>query len=144
MTDVFAKSAERAKASIEKKGRTIKLFKLNEQPDNAAKPWQGSGKRPNKGQRGAEIPVIGVFVPLGQNQGAGLGIDMRSIDGRKVRYSQTCLIAGDSIPSAFSEDDVRTISHVDDSGRIWSVKARGELRPANLTVLYALGLEASA
>jgi hypothetical protein len=144
MTDVFAPAAARAKIAIEAKGRLVELVKLNETPANAARPWEGSSSssaEPHVSKKGATIPVKMVFVPA---SGSGFGRMLSNNGTLKIAYSQVGLLAADSIPARFEPEDVRLASKVIDGDRVWAIVTRGELKPATKSVLFVLGLEASA
>lgn len=137
MADRFLGNARRAKASVERSGRLVQLFKLNRDASDSTKPWRGNAERPHPSEGGAEIPVIVAFVPP---RGTFFGRDTFVEDGKTKRITEAGLLASDSIPSPFTPADVRECDHVRDGDRILRIVFHGELRPAETSILFELGL----
>jgi len=139
--DPFTAAAARAKTSIEAKGRRVEFYKVNRTPDDPTKPWLGTTDAPHASRGGASISVIAVFVPAGQGRGGALGKLATTDEGRvSVAYEQECLVAADSIPAPHTAAELLECDRVRDGSQVWTVAARGELKPAGRSVLFSFAL----
>ena len=132
----FVKLAATAKRLVEKNGREVQLVKRNRTSSDPAQPWRGNDGALSVAQGAASLTAIGCFVPA---SGSGLGRLVQDVTGRLVTaFEQVGLIASDSVADA----DLSGFDYVVDGAVQWKIEARGELRPANKSLLWVMGLKA--
>lgn len=139
----FARAAASAKRLVEANGRAVTLYKANREPDDAAKPWRGSSAAPAVSQDGLAVSgVIMAFVQPGGGLGGLLGrLASDAAGSLEVQFEQVGLLSSSSVIAAgFTAADVLACDTVKDGDQVWRVVARGELRPAADSLLFALGL----
>lgn len=139
----FARAAATAKRLVEANGRPVTLYKANRDPDDAAKPWRGTSSAPAGSQDGLAIQGVRMaFVQPGGGLGGLFGRLAANADGElRVNFEQVGLLASSSVTAAgFSASDVEKCDAVKDGDTVWQVVARGELRPASGSLLFAVGL----
>ncbi len=111
---------------IDKHGRLVEFQTVSTLPKDPAKPWLGS----------AEAPVVigefmGVEVPY---KGNDFGEEWSMATGLFKDVASVLLVAGQSV-------NLEECTLVVDEGHVTKIAWVQRLRPANLTVLYAFGLE---
>lgn len=135
----FVKAAATAKRLVEANGREVVLFKRNRTPDNAAEPWRGVSGVPTAPEGGLSMTVTMSFVP---HFGSGFG-KMVTDDGsgKGTQFDQIGLLASTSLPAGRTFLDVEQCDTIRDGDNIWKVERREHLRPADDSILFALGLK---
>jgi hypothetical protein len=111
---------------IDENGRDVTFQRLDATAADAAKPWKG----PAAPTVAESLPKKAVFLPhTGANS---LGKDF--IDESLLkRCEQLALIDG--------EDDLSVFHQLSDDGKVWRIEWLKELKPADITVLYAIGVK---
>ena len=117
---------ELARELISEEGRSVTFQRLSAVPANNAKPWWGAGAPTVE----ASVTTLAVFLP----DGSGFG---KMIEDNELFKSadQMLLVA----PPETGED-LGTFHVVVDGGSRWRIEVAKELKPANLTVLFAMGV----
>jgi len=135
MTD-FAKAAATALRLVEANGRAVVLFKVNRDPDDPARPWEGVSGAPTVPEDGEIVPAIVAFVPA---TGGGFGKMIQDADGTlNVAFEQVGLLASSSMPPGSDPEEFDSIR---DGADLWKIVARGHLRPSTQSILFVLGLK---
>jgi hypothetical protein len=138
-----ARMAQIALRLIEENGRDTVFVKFNRTPDDPAAPWQGSSATPATAAEGDRQPARAAFVPP---QGAFFGRSIGPFDPRRARsvdetsferLDQVALIAAAGLPSTV---DLETFDAVEDGGRAWRIVNVETLKPADIPLVYAVGL----
>lgn len=131
----FLKSAATAKRLIEKNGRLVQLLKANTAPDNPAEPWLGNSNAPSTGEGGDSRDVKVAFVPP---SGSGLGRSVvQALSGNGKRLDEIGLIASASLPAGVN---LEGFDRVRDGSDIWQIVGMHHLKPADVSILFAIGL----
>lgn len=107
-------------------GRTITLQRLDGTAGNAAQPWRG----PATPTVAFATSVPGVFVPA---SGAELGEEWLSAQ-LLASCSEVLLVAPDNV------NDFTTINQIVDRTQTFGVQWVKALRPADIPLLYAMGV----
>ena len=135
----FVKLAATAKRLIEKNGRAVTLYRRERTPAVSSDPWRGT---PASAKPEATLgPVKMAFVPAG---GSGLGKMITDASGQLTKeIDQVGFLAADSVVALSpAEPDVKKYDTlVDGSERAYKIQQVGELKPADTTVIYFLGLK---
>lgn len=127
----FVKLAATAKRLIEKNGRVVSLFKRSTTPANASQPWRGATALDASGN---PLNVIACVVPAA---GSGFG-RRRVVDGELAEaFEQVALVAASSLPA---DTELERFSTVVDGKRTWKIDAVDKLQPADVPLVYVLGL----
>lgn len=129
---------------MEENGRSVTLFKVNRDPDDAGEPWRGTSTPAAPGSGGLEIPdVIIAFVPVSASESSGSGFGKLIADAAGElgsEFNQVGLLASDSLPTGVTPMNVEECDAIRDGADIWKIVSRGHLRPASTSVLFILGL----
>lgn len=143
----YARSAATAKRLIEKAGRTIKLFRANDVPADASKPWLGADQAasPAAAAGGLTVTCKAAFVPA---SGSGFGRDFRdrkaTISGREGStlkdVTQLALIASESVKPAGT--DLGQFDSMLDGDTILRIHSAQELKPGTVSLMWELGVGA--
>jgi len=123
----YVRSLALAQRLITANGRTVAVQKLSSTPADVNKPWEGT-----------TLPTVAttvspkaVFVP---HTGAG-DLGKYLVDEELLkRCDQVVLIAYDGT------NDLGTFTQVQDGGSTWKIVWVRELKPGDLTILYAIGV----
>lgn len=120
----YAKIAVTVNKLIDKNGRFTIIQKIANNGDGTEKPW--------KSEPGIElsVEVKGVFVPAFNSE--NLGLDFISPD--LFSRADEILLVGPN-PNDFS-----TFHSVVDGGLTWGIKFVQVLKPADIILLYAIGV----
>lgn len=110
---------------IAQHGREIVLQELSLVPKDPLKPWLGTSEQPIN-----HTGIMGVMVPYSGNE---FGSNWNN-NGVFKEVAEVILVAGQPV----SLDDCKLIQ---DEGATYKIAWVQKLRPANLTVLYAFGIE---
>jgi hypothetical protein len=122
----YAAALELAVTLIDANGRSVTFQELSATPVDAAKPWKGAGTP----TVASTVVKKAVFLP---HTGAiSLGKDFIDSDLLK-RCEQFALVDG--------EDDLSVFHQVLDGSTVWRIAWIKELKPADLTILYAVGVK---
>lgn len=116
----YVKAAQKAKTLIEANGRTVTLYRKNQTPADAAKPWRSPA---------ATVNVVvaspkAVFYPIEEKDEEG---------GLMRRGEQKMMIAHDSIDPA---TDLTDLDHVSDNGVIYKVVQACPIKPGDVMIAY--------
>jgi hypothetical protein len=115
-----------AERLIAKHGRSTVFKTLSAGPSDITKPWKGAGV----GQTpGTLATALAVFMP---HKGLNFGTDFLSEELLKD-CTELCLVAG-------SAGNLETCNLVEDGGKDFKVTWVSRLKPADLTLLYAIGI----
>jgi len=127
----FVKLAATAKRLIEKNGRTVSLYKRSTTPANTLQPWRGTTALDATGD---PLDVIACVVPAA---GSGFG-RRRIVDGELAEaFEQVALVAASSVPDGA---DLERFSTMVDGKRAWKIDAVDKLQPADVPLVFVLGL----
>ena len=131
----MVKAAATAKRLIEENGRTVTFYKLNRDPDAPAEPWLGTSTPPDPLADGDFFDAIVSFVPP---SGTGFGRSVADQAAQlNVTLQQIGLLASDSIPVGVNVEEFDNISDGPDN---WKIVVRDHLRPADVSIMFAVGL----
>lgn len=133
----FTKSRTLAQRLIEKHGRLATLVRTAAAPSDPTKPWKEED--PNVEPLSVLGPVLVCFVGIGGQLGRDFVAPARELG---VRISEVGLLAALSVEAlAPDEPDPGKYQTLEDGERVFRIVKVQELRPAELPVLYYLGLE---
>lgn len=122
----YARAVQLAARLILKNGRQTTLQRLSATASNPAQPWKGPGS-PTVAET---FQTAAVFLPhTGEVDLGKYLVD----DELLKRCEQVALIAGGSV-------DLTTFTRFLDGSQIWKIEWVRELKPADITVLYAFGV----
>lgn len=122
----YIKLAAQARKLIAQYGRTVTLQRLDGTPGNAAKPWEGPATPTVAFAQG----VPAVFVPA---SGADLGT--KWVSAQLLASVSEVLLVGPDLVNDFSN-----INQLIDEGQTFAISWVQMLKPANQTLLYAMGI----
>ena len=117
---------ELARELIAEEGRTVTFAKLDPTAADPNKPWKGAGTPTLTGQ----VSTLAVFLP----DGSGFGKMIE--DNELFKSSEQMLLVA---PPSTGED-LGEYNLVVDGGVRWKINVTKELKPADLTVLFAMGV----
>lgn len=127
----FTRLAETAKRLIDENGRSIKIIKLNQTPDDNAKPWRGNDN--SRTSPADEIDTKGVFVDI-----AGLAsLGNITVDEELIKRSEMFVILN---AIDFGSSQGEDFEEVQDNNISWKIEGVRKLQPADTTVMYYMGL----
>ncbi|QDP61611.1 MAG: hypothetical protein Tp138OMZ00d2C19078261_72 [Prokaryotic dsDNA virus sp.] len=131
MPEFYERMAATANRLITKRGRDLRLVRLDQDAGDTQRPWWGPGDNPNE----QFLPLKGVFVPPGTVrqfglQSLGLGTEIEDM----IAWSEQIIIV------AQGENDLRLYKEVDDGGVRWGVVASQILKPGTTTLLGFIGV----
>lgn len=117
---------ELAREMIEEDGREVQFAQLSAGPADPDKPWKGAG---------APTPInlvttFAVFLP----DGSGLG--KITEDNELFKTSENVLL----VAPPTSGENLETYHVVLDGGQRWKINVVKTVQPADLAVLYAMGV----
>lgn len=121
----FARAVALAQRLINKNGRSVTIQRLDATAADSNKPWRGAGE-PTVAQ---EVPQKAVFLPSSGTDLGGLVTD----DELLKRAEQVCLVAGDT--------DLTGFNIISDDSIKWKIEWIQVLKPADVIVLYAIGVK---
>lgn len=117
-----------ARRLIDREGRSVTFGKLDASSADPERPWKTSGNNPAN-LTGA-VDCIAVFLPDGS--GFGKGIE----DNDLFKSSEQMLL----VAPPTTGEDLGAHNVVIDGTRRWKINVTKELKPADLTVLFAMGV----
>lgn len=117
---------EMAREMIEEEGRSVTFRKLSKVALDAAKPWRGPGAPTAL----ASVTTFAVFLP----DGSGLG--KVTEDNDLFKSSENVLL----VAPPESGEDLEGYHVIDDTGERWKINICKTVKPADLAVLYAMGV----
>ena len=129
----YVRLAATAKRLIDKNGRAISIVKLERDPVDGAKPWRGDPSPRDTGQPEATATTIGVFVEPGSIKHWGFMEISEELIGR---WEQVVMVSGNGV----NQVDLEEYDEVVDGTIRWRIQNVIKLKPADLTMIYALGL----
>lgn len=117
---------ELARELIAEEGRSVTFSKLDGTPADSAKPWWGPGTPTPIDP----VTTLAVFLP----DGSGFGKMIE--DNELFKSSEQMLLVAPPVSGEVLGD----YHVVTDGGVYWKINIVKELKPADLTVLYAMGV----
>jgi len=126
----YVRLAATANRLIEKNGRSIQFVRLNEDPADPTKPWNG----PAAGGEG-NLDLFGVFVPPNTVRQFGL-----TALGEGTEFQDLLTMSEQVIITAQAENDLRLYTEVVDRSQRWGIIGLQVLRPADVTLLAFVGV----
>jgi hypothetical protein len=117
-----------ARHLIAREGRSVTFGKLDDSSADSERPWKTSGNNP--ANLVGAVDCIAVFLPDGS--GFGKGVE----DNDLFKSSEQMLL----VAPPTTGEDLSTHSVVVDGARRWKINVIKELKPADLTVLFAMGV----
>ncbi len=121
-----AKFLALAKKLITKHGRSTTFKTLSAGPSDSSKPWKGAGSTPSASTLAT---AMAVFLP---HKGLDFGIEFVAPELIKD-CSELLLVAGDA-------GALETCNSITDGNKDYRVNWVAMLKPADLTLLYAMGV----
>jgi hypothetical protein len=132
MAGFYENLADVASSLLTQFGRTVTFRRLNKNTlDDAAKPWRGTATP----RASVDASVDGQAVSVSPSAASRLGITTEDSD--LIKRSQEILIVA---LGSTSTDDLATFDEVLDGTKLWKISAVETLKPANLTLLYFVGV----
>lgn len=123
----FNRAVALAQRLINKNGRTVDLLKLDATAADADKPWKGAGTPTTADTYTGK----GVFLPVSSLQELGKYL----VDEELLKKcDQVAMMAGGA------GKDLTTFHQFVDGSVKWRIEWARELKPADITVLYAFGV----
>lgn len=121
-----------ARKLINKDGREVQFLKIQPASADPDRPWKGPARTAGDPPPPSHIAVaMAVFLP----DGAGFGKMIEDNDLFKTS-DQMLLVAPHDDPSV----NLAEYQLVEDGGVRWKINVIKELKPADLTVLFAMGV----
>lgn len=120
-----------AKRLVRKFGRQVTLLQLDGAPADPSKPWEGSSDP--RGTPVAQASTYAVAVSPGSTKELGLGIELPEL----TADVEQVLIAE---PGEDDPENLENYHVVVDGGEQYKVAFVEKLKPANLTLLYFIGV----
>jgi hypothetical protein len=112
---------------ISREGRSVTFAKFGSEPSDPERPWKGAGSPPPFEN---EVDCIAVFLP----DGAGFGKMIE--DNELFKASEQMLLVAPPVTG----EDLSLYPVLVDGDVRWKVNVVKELKPADLTVLFAMGV----
>ncbi len=113
---------------IAREGRSVTFGKLDAAAPDPSKPWKSVSNNP--ASFAEEVIAIAVFLP----DGAGFGKMIE--DNELFKQSEQMLL----VAPPTTGEDLGTYHIVVDGASRWKINVVKELKPADLTVLFAMGV----
>jgi hypothetical protein len=127
----FVKLAATANKLVAKNGRSVVFNKLGKTPADPAFPWEGPADPRSPIQ--ATVTARGSFVE--PDNASRLGFDAQTSE--LVKQSQQIMIVGQPTTGETLED----FDEVVDGAETWKITLVTKLKPADVTLLYFVGLK---
>jgi hypothetical protein len=128
----YAALAATARALVEANGRQVTLRRLEDAPSDVSKPWRGAANPASPAD--ATATPFGVAVP----PSSATALGMSTQDNDLVKRSQQIFII---TPAEGETQDYSTFHElVDDDGEPYRIVGVEKLRPAQVTLLYFVGV----
>lgn len=120
---------ELARELLSEEGRQVTFAKLDATATDPTKPWKGPGAPTLTGS----IQAYAVFLP---RLVSGGGFGKTIFTDELFKSSEQLLLVAPPV----SGENLNGYSIVVDDGVRWTINVTEELKPANLTVLFAMGV----
>lgn len=126
----FTALATTAKTLVDANGRDVTFLKFDRAAADANKPWRGPSDA--RGDADASVDLKAAFV---EPSGA-VRLGITSEHGALFRRAQQIMI----VPAASTAEDLTTFQEVVDGGSNWKITDIETLKPADVTLLYFVGV----
>lgn len=127
----YAALAVTARSLVEANGRQVTLRRLEDAPSDVSKPWRGPTNPASPAD--ATATPSGVAVP----PSSLVTLGMTTSDSDLVKRSSSIFII---TPVSGETEDYSTFHELVDDGEPFRIVAVEKLRPANVTLLYFIGV----
>ena len=129
MAKDYSRQLAQVKKAIRDKGREIKLIKFDDTPTDANKPWGQSNNSRDRARY--SVSVFALNVPL---MGNDLGFNKKKLDLISDSELEFLVEPGEDDPENLNDYNV-----LEDDGIQYKITAVDRLKPATLTLMYAIG-----
>lgn len=124
---------------IEEEGREVTFGTLAGSTPDSDRPWKGGAASPALAAQ--TFTQYAVFLPDGTEGVLGGGGFGKSFMVDDLLKNAEQILLTYPAQGAGAEDFGKVTTVVDDDGLRWTITGMKELKPANLTVLYAMGVK---